>query len=383
MKTQASGAAALLYSRGKGWETPFPAVDSDKTLVLAFGAREFDKDDGPFRELRRAFPRSVIAGCSSSGEIAGGSLRDDGIAGAALRFERTRVAYAAAPVRSQEDSFRAGDLLAQQLAGPGLRAVLVFSDGLKVNGTELARGLNAALPTGVVVSGGLAGDGSRFEKTWVLRDGLPVEGFVSGVGLYGDHVRVGHGSRGGWDVFGPERVVTRSKGNILFELDGKPALPLYKKYLGERAAELPASALLFPLALRRDREDANSLVRTILSVDEQQQSLTFAGDIPQGYLAQLMRANFDRLIEGAGESALMTRRLDNSGSACLSVAVSCVGRRLVLGDRVEEELERAFEALPEGSTQVGFYSYGELSPYANGRCDLHNQTMTLTTIREE
>jgi hypothetical protein len=372
---------AILYS--KGWESPLPPADSPQTLVLAFGARRLEETPEPFRDLCEAYPTSVIAGCSSAGEISGGGLRDDGISGVVMKFNRTRLAYASAPVRSQADSFRAGELLAHQLAGPGLRAVLVLCDGLNVNGTDLARGINSALPSEVVVSGGLAGDGPRFERTWVLREGMPVTGFVSAVGFYGEHLHVGHGSRGGWDVFGPERVVTRSKGNILYELDGKPALPLYKKYLGERATELPASALLFPLALRRDRNDTNSLVRTILSVDEKSQSLTFAGDIPERYLAQLMRANFDRLIDGAGESALMTRHRDGSAAPCLSIAVSCVGRRLVLGERVEEELERTLESLPAGSTQVGFYSYGELSPHANGRCDLHNQTMTLTTIRED
>src|SRR6185503_12238301 len=182
----------------------------------------------------------------------------------------------------------------------------------------------------------------------------------------GEHVRIGHGSKGGWDVFGPERLVTRSKGNVLFELDGKAALPLYKQYLGDRASGLPATALLFPLELRRNSQDTKRLVRTVLSVDEASQSMTFAGDIPQGYLAQLMRANFNRLIEGAAASALMTRNSNHAGP-CLSIAVSCVGRRLVLGERTEEELESALETLATQSQQVGFYSYGELSPHTTGR----------------
>jgi hypothetical protein len=195
-------------------------------------------------------------------------------------------------------------------------------------------------------------------------------------------VRIGHGSKGGWDIFGLERRVSRSEGNILYELDGKPALQLYKEYLGDLASGLPATALRFPLALRAHAADEKRIVRTILSVDEWNQSMTFAGDIPAGSLAQLMRANFDRLIEGASQAALMTRR-HSVTSPPLSIAISCVGRRLVLGEQAEEELEAALEMLPEGTQQVGFYSYGEISPYASGHCDLHNQTMTLTTIAEE
>jgi len=168
----------------------------------------------------------------------------------------------------------------------------------------------------------------------------------------------------------------------LFELDGRPALELYKNYLGERAAELPASALLFPLALRTNSSDEKRIVRTILSVDEVNQSMTFAGDVPEGSLVQLMRANFDRLIDGASDAALMTARTNKNKTDVFSLAISCVGRRLILGERAEEELEAVMDELPPKTQQIGFYSYGEISPYAAGYCDLHNQTMTLTTISE-
>ena len=219
----------------------------------------------------------------------------------------------------------------------------------------------------------------------MLHKGVPVADHVTAVGFYGDAVQIGHGSAGGWDPFGPRRLVTRSKGNILYELDGKPALELYKQYLGERAEGLPATGLLFPLALSRpdasggESEDRR-VVRTILAVDEASQSLTFAGDIPTGAYAQLMKAQLDRLIEGAEQAAgLASRGVDGP---VLAVAISCVGRRLVLRERTEEEAEGVQDYLPAGSQIVGFYSYGELSPISSGNCDLHNQTMTLTTIRE-
>lgn len=370
------------FTQARGWSVPeLPHVDSPNTLVLAFAAPQFGQEPAPIRSLAAAFPQSHLIGCSSAGEILGTSLHDESVSVAVARFERTPLATAGAPVAAPADSYAAGRRIAEQLLRPDLRGVLVISDGLKVNGSELVRGLNSVLPEGVVVTGGLAGDGSRFESTWVVRNGTPSDGWVSAVGFYGKAVRLGHGSKGGWDVFGPERRITKSDGNVLFELDGKAALPLYKEYLGDRAKELPASALLFPLLVRR--EDGTSVVRTILAVDETKQSMTFAGDMPMGQRAQLMRANFDRLVEGAAGSAQMTRETARSESACLVVSVSCVGRRLVLGERTEDELESVMEVMPAGSQQVGFYSYGELSPYATGKCDLHNQTMTLTTIAED
>lgn len=361
------------------------AHDSENSLLLLFGSSSLIDRPELIQQVMAACPRSHVMGCSTAGEIHGVEISDDSLVVAAVRFEKTRLLTTQAAVHTPKDSYAAGRAIAASLHQPSLRGVLVLSDGLNVNGSELVKGLNDTLGGSVVVTGGLADDGTDFKRTWVIKDRAPQSGYVTAIGFYGDHVRLGHGSKGGWDKFGPERRVTKSAGNILYELDGRPALQLYKEYLGDRAAGLPATGLLFPLAIRSSNTDGKVLVRTILAVDEAAQSMTFAGDLPEGMLAQLMRANFDRLIQGASEAATLT--LNNhepagSSSPTLSIAISCVGRRLVLGERTEEEIEATLEILPNGSRQVGFYSYGEISPYASGACDLHNQTMTLTTITE-
>jgi hypothetical protein len=371
------------YDGDAGWsDKTFPSIDSEKTLVIVFGASDFVDRPEAIRELVQAYPKSQIIGCSSSGEIFGTNIADGSLSVGVVQFETGSVKTALAQVESPDESYAVGQSLARELAGPSLQGVLVLSDGLSVNGSELARGLNAELPSDVVVTGGLAGDGDRFDRTWVLCDGAPASSCVSATGFYGETIAIGHGSKGGWDIFGPERLVTKSATNVLYELDGRPALELYKEYLGERAAGLPATGLLFPLALRTDATDGESIVRTILAVDEEEQSMTFAGDIPQGSRAQLMKANFDRLIDGASGAADMIESRSVNGNQTLAIAISCVGRRLVLGERTEEEIEATLDVLPKNTEQIGFYSYGEISPLTNGRCDLHNQTMTLTTISE-
>ena len=377
--------ATFFYEPDSGWSTSvFPKVESTQLLVIVFGDTNFLDDPTALDELKTAYPQAHFMGCSTSGEIFDTVIRDGSLSVAVIEFERTELVSAAVGINAATDSFAAGEQLATQLNRPGLNNIFVLSDGIDVNGSELVRGLNAHLPPNVIVTGGLAGDKDRFERTWVLQDGVPKQQIITAVGFYGEHIKVGHGSKGGWDIFGPERQVTRSSSNILYELDGRPALELYKEYLGERADDLPASALLFPLALRSHRDDDKQIVRTILSIDEATQSMTFAGDVPEGYLAQLMKANFDRLIDGAAEAALITKESDRheDDTPILSIAISCVGRRLVMGELTEEELEATLEALPENVQQIGFYSYGEISPYTTGACDLHNQTMTLTTIRE-
>ncbi len=354
--------------------------DPQKSLVIVFGSSSFLESPDRVHDLSQTFSGIPMIGCSTSGEVFGNEIKDNSLVGGVLQFDWTTVKTAAVAIHDPTESYRVGQQIADELLSPDLKGVLVLSDGLLINGSELIRGLNAILPESVVISGGLAGDGDRFKQTWVIQNNVPTGGMVTAVGLYGDRIQLGHGSKGGWDYLGPERRVTRSDGNVLYELDGKPALELYKEYLGDRASGLPATALLFPLALKQDGPGDEYLVRTILGVDETAQSMTFAGNIPQDSLVQLMRGNFDRLITGASEAAMLTESENPENT--LAIAITCVGRRLVLGERAEEEIEATLEVFPPGTQQIGFYSYGELSPYANGRCELHNQTMTLTTISE-
>jgi hypothetical protein len=375
-----------VWTEGTGWTPSTSAVlGEDAQLVLAFGATQLLGERRRYEEIKDAYPRAKIVGCSTAGEICGTSVLDDSLVTTALSFEHTRVEEAQVRLAEAGSSFRAGEMLARSLAGEGLVHVFVISDGLKVNGSELVNGLVEHLPPSVAVTGGLSGDGARFEQTLVMSDDPPEEEVIAAVGFYGDGLKVGCGSLGGWDPFGVERVITRSEGNVLYELDGQSALELYKKYLGEHAANLPASGLLFPLSLRTEAEVGGTpVVRTILAVDEEAQSMIFAGDVPQGAYARLMKANFDRLIDGAMGAAKTSYEAIGSSSPDLAVLISCVGRKLVLKQRIEEEVESVRDILGERTVFAGFYSYGEISPFTpSARCELHNQTMTITTFREE
>lgn len=388
----------LRWDEENGWSAPFPtADDSPATLVLAFGPSSMVDRPAPLQELARAFPQATVVGCSTSGEIEGDAVLDDALIVSITRFEQVRLSTVHRAVPDAALSRQAGEDLARAMVTghPELQALFVLSDGLGVNGSTLVEGLTAMVPPEVVITGGLAGDDDRFDRTWVFVDGEVRCGHVCAVGLSGPDLVVGFGSQGGWEIFGPERRITRAEGNVLYELDGQPALALYKRYLGDRAEGLPATALLFPLALRIPGAEHRQVVRTVLATDEASQSMTFAGDVPEGSMAQLMRASFERLVDGAEAAAEHAATVapftqTNGGGALecaddepvLAIAISCVGRRIVLGRHVEDELEATYSALPGRPTMVGFYSYGEICQVGLGQCDLHNQTMTVTTFRE-
>jgi hypothetical protein len=373
-----------IFSLAKGWEKISDHnLSNVATIVFLFGNRELLKDKARLEEVRKAYPEAQIVGCSTSGDICGSEVLDEHIVCTAVWLEKTTVEIVSESVGSMEESYSIGQQVARKLNHDGLTHVMILAEGLRINGSELTKGINDELCNRIPVTGGLAGDQNHFAETVVVHNQPGVKNRVVAIGFYGESLRIGYGSVGGWDSFGVDREVTRSKGNILYELDGQPALQLYKRYLGDHVAGLPASALLFPLSLRLPGTET-FVVRTVLSVNEEDESMVFAGDIPQGESVRLMKANSDKLIGGASDAAEMSLQKLTDLEPDLAILITCVGRKLVLKQRTEEELEIINEVFGGKTALAGFYSYGEICPMKpfSNRCELHNQTMTITAFKE-
>ncbi len=352
-------------------------------LILFFGSPLMLKDSGVIEFFRKEYPDAIITGCSTAGEIGDINVYDNTIVATAVTFNNTKVVYNSIQINSVEESRNAGKELIKKFDFTGLQHIFVLSDGLNVNGSELVAGIREALPRKVNVTGGLAGDGANFVNTYVISNkDLAQSKIITALGFYGDNIQVSYGSLGGWDSFGIERQVTKSDANVLYEIDNMPALELYESFLGTKAKDLPASGLLFPLSLRTSA-DAEPVVRTILGIDRDAQSLTFAGDLPEGSSVKFMKANVDRLINGAEDAANISVKPLANNKVELAILISCVGRKLVLKQMVEEEVEAVKDVFGEQVTLTGFYSYGEIAPFLKDAvCELHNQTMTITTFTE-
>ena len=361
-----------------------PLLGFDPDLVLCFGEHSFFRDAALHASLAASAPNAALAGCSGAGEILNAQVHDGTLAVTALKFEHARARATVTPITGMADSFGAGARLGAALPRDGLRHVLVFGTGVHINGSALVKGLQSSLAAGVQISGGLAGDSGAFVETFTLGPGGSRSDQIVAVGLYGAGLDIGNSTFGGWVPFGPARRVTRCDHNVLYELDGERALNIYKRYLGEYARDLPASGLLFPFELLRDNQESAGIIRTILGVDEDAGSLTLAGDAPEGGYLKLMHASTERLIDAAEHAAMKLQPLArrHPGPA-LALLVSCVGRKLVMGDRVDEEVEAVASVLGASAVVAGFYSYGEISASEFiGDCRLHNQTMTITWVTE-
>jgi len=365
---------------GETWSKPFIENTSENIWVVLFGDKQILESKSIVENVRAAFPNALITGCSSAGEIDGVEVKENTVSVMVMEFEKTKIKSSCISLSEGTSSLAAGEKLASELNSEDLVSIFIISDGLNVNGTALVNGLRSVVKDDVVLSGGLAGDGDRFGSTCVIYGDDISDKKIIAVGLYGSSVEVSSAAYGGWQNFGPERKISKSKENVLFELDGRPALDVYKEYLGEAADQLPSSALLYPLSIKKGKE---GLVRTVLSVCEKTKSMTFAGDVPEGFTASLMHAKFESLVDGAATAYEEAKSNMNCSEAeqVAALAVSCVGRKLVMGSRVEDETEIAESVLECKFVQSGFYSYGEIGA-REGESSLHNQTYSLTLIKE-
>ena len=372
----------LVKHKNKDWEYVIEKQDLKEPLVLVFGNRYMLEDKAVYEDIRQLFPDGHIVFASSCAEISSNTVNQDSITITAVEFEKSKFIIKTSNVLNADlDSYKTGSDLIKQLPQEGLKYVFVVSEGSFINGSQLTKGMSSATEDNLVITGGLCGDDARFEKTLAAYNENPKEGELVAIGFYGDSLEISFSIHGGWTPFGPERIVTKSKDNILFELDRQPALDLYKKYLGDKAKDLPGAALLYPLNVT-STDESQSIVRSILNINEEENAVILAGDIKENSKVQLMMTNVDN-IANASERAATQALQYRKNKPELAILVSCIGRKLVLDQRVEEEIEEVIEVIGNDAVTTGFYSYGEIAPFhGETSCQLHNQTMTITLISE-
>lgn len=358
-------------------ESPLPTAN----WVLVFGSVERFNEKNFTKTLQNRYPEAQIIGCTTSGEITSSGTFDDSIHITAMEWEHSMLRFISKPVENMAQSHAIGSQIAKELQMDDLKGIFVLSDGLNVNGSDLVDGLQSVLPD-VPITGGLASDAAQFKKTLILNNEKVEDKVVIAVGIYGEKAVVTSGALGGWKPYGPPRKITKSSKNIVYELDNKPALPLYKMYIGYYAEQLPASGLNFPVAIMDEKEV--KVIRTLLAVNEKDQSLTFAGNIAEGSIIRFLKSDHDQLVLGATEAAkqIIAKGINTSEKG-LAICVSCVGRKLVMESQVSDEIFAVQRILGLQSGITGFYSNGEIcSGDDDSHSQLHNQTMTIAHLSE-
>jgi len=361
---------------------PSPSPLPEANWVLVFGSVKRFKERGFTKAVQKRYPSAQIIGCTTSGEITDSGVHDESVHITAMHWERSSLKFIVKPINSMAQSHALGALIASDLAKDDLKGVFILSDGLNVNGSELVEGIQEVLPH-IPITGGLAGDNANFSQTYLLNNDQVQDRIVIAVGIYGDSAVVTSGALGGWKPYGPPRKITRAVKNIVYELDNKPALPLYKMYIGYYANQLPASGLNFPFAIMAE-DKSITVIRTLLAVDENDDSLTFAGNVAEGSTVRFLKSDHDMLVNGASGAArqILDKNI-NLNDKALAICVSCVGRKLVMEDQVSDEVFAVQRLLGVQTAITGFYSNGEIcSGEDDGHSLLHNQTMTIAYLSE-
>jgi len=372
-----------LYFNDENWnfENETLSNKDEVDLVLVFGDTDVFASKKHYEYFKNLYPNADIVGSSSSGNVLGTQVSESSVVATAVSFSSSSVKVNTLEFNEGDDLAKISRDLVSSFDENDLKSIFVISDGLNMNGSVLAKNVNDEKPN-VLITGGLAGDDARFERTLIMANEIPKDKSVVAIGFYGKNLHVSSGCSSGWDDFGAQRIITKSTANVVYEIDNEPALELYKRYLGEAASELPSSGLRYPFSIKKDENDTE-VIRTVLAVDEETQSMTFAGDVPEGSLAKLMKSSIDELIDGSEVAAKSI--VQSNEKTALGLVVSCIGRKLVMNQMTDEELEIIEETIGSNVHLTGFYSYGELAPYSNKilNCQLHNQTMTLTVIYED
>ncbi|MDA9129285.1 FIST C-terminal domain-containing protein [Candidatus Gracilibacteria bacterium] len=376
----------LLYTEDAGWDLDIGNTELfiDAGLVLVFASSKLIQNKQLFTDLQSVYPNAQIALVSTGGEIYGGGVYDESFVVTAFEFTTSKFFITEEEVLKREESFAAGERVMRKLADQGdVKYTMVFAGGTEVSGTKFVEGLRNVSEGKIPFSGGLAGDGMNFQTTFLGVDRVPDGGNNALViGFYGEDIEIIGASMGGWDTFGMKQMVTKSEGNVVFELDNEPILDIYERYLGELGAKLPESGIIYPMCVRNP-DTQIPIIRTVVAIDRNDKSITFGGEVPEGCSAQIMKSNYRRLMDGSMSAVRAgTGYIPKPDAAIL---ISCIGRKLALKHRTPHEIELIHEMLQPCSTITGFYSYGEIGPYEDNQaeCYFHNQTMTVLLFTEK
>ncbi|MFN8911213.1 MAG: FIST signal transduction protein, partial [Alphaproteobacteria bacterium] len=363
-----------------GWlDTP---VIHDANLVICFVNDKWIEQLDTHFICKQQYPTADIMLIGSGGQIIEQNLYDDEMCIIAIKWNAVKNKGYKVDCDTFDKSFDAGANLAKNLIQDDLKHILIFADAQHVNGEQMIDGMYSVLPKSVSVSGGFASDNASFKRGMNGLNANPTGQSIIGMGLYGKTLRVYCAAESGWQTFGPKRLVTKAKGNRLIEVDGQNILDLYGKYVQLEDKNTAAlHALYHPIAAFSNNALEFKALRAILGIDEEEKSLIMAANVTEGSKIQLSHGHYQSLIKGA-EAAATILKVANRPDAFVLVVV-CIARRVLLGNRTEDELDVVKEILDKVPC-IGCYSHGEIAYDDIAKiCEQHNQTMTMTAFYEE
>ena len=353
---------SYVINLSKSWfdEKLIEEINNSKNVLIQLFCGEIEKLDNYVKKLTSLFPEAVLIGATTDGEIENSNVLENSTVVAVSIFENTtlKVAY-----ENSENEYEIGKNLIKKLLTSDTKVIIAFSEGLGFNAERFLEGANQFLNKNIILAGGLAGDNSRFEKTFVVCNDKIYEKGAVGVSLNSDVLRAVNFYNFGWEGIGIEHTITKSKDNIVYEIDGIKADEFYSKYLGKEVKDkLPKTGIIFPLIVKRDNKD---VARAVISKNEDG-SLVFGGVLKEGERVKIGIANEQNIVNLDVEFDFLPESF---------FIYSCMARKSVV-DIIEKEIMPFAKIAPT----AGFFTYGEFFTLQKAR--FFNQTMTLLALSE-
>lgn len=361
-------------------------------ILFVFASIAYDQQQ-VLNGVRRESADALIVGGSAAGEISSFTTFFDGVVVMAIASDQIEF-FTGVGDGVSKDSFRAGAMAAEDVLKKSPnhpKLFIMLPDGMTGNGAAIVEGVQSVLGKNFPVIGGSLGDDYRFEKTYEYYNDQVLTDSVVGVGLSGNF-SYGFGIKHGWEAVGLPMKVTKAKGTLLQEVDGKAALTIYEEHFGKEADELirePLARMAYTYPLGQKVEGSDELlIRDPVRANEKGE-ITMASAIPEGTEIYLMIGDRDRAIQAAKDAAENAMAQLEGRAPRFVVMFNCMARNKLLGVRCSEENQSVQSiiagSISEGIPMAGFYTYGEQGPLLGKKgtpAYFHNETMTLLVVGE-
>lgn len=335
-------------------------------IQLFCGDAELVKIQEILRTLKSIFPKCVIIGTSTAGEIKSGRIKTGTVQISFCHLEKSRAkAYYFESV-----TFESGQKAASSIIEQETKVCIALAHPFKGDDSEdFVEGFNT-LRSDIPLCGGNAADDFTFQSAFVICENSIYDQGIVVVTLSGKTLYANTNCSLAWSKIGKELSITKVHKGTVYEVDHQPIQEVLRHYLGDDVIQnLPSSAMEFPFVKVTDDVD---VCRSLLCANEDG-SLTFAGHLDEGEKVHFAIGNIEAIIDRALK---MQEELNDKPSEVIFV-YSCSVRKRFLHKQLNYELGLLQQIAPT----AGFFTYGEFF-HSQHKNHLINVTTTVVSLSE-
>ena len=344
----------------------YAGIDVDHQLVL-------DK-------IYEKWPDLQLIGCTADGEFSSEcDYVEDSLVLTLFVSKNINIVSGFFDNTSTDPSKEYSQVLSEAVSRLGQKPKLciLFSDVLKTNGETVMEQITMLTEGKLPIVGGISADSWRFDECKQFFNNIS-SATISPFLLLAGEFDFSVGMDSGWEPIGEIGTVTKSEGNVLYEINHKPALEFYRDILGENTKP----TLELPIALYDEFGSFRFMRTTFENYDRNTGAVTYLGNVPMNYKVRITMVNRESILAGAKSSIDQAiRTFPPNELPVIALCFTCSARRVLLGTRTIEESQIVREKIGDRIKFSGFYTYGEFCPISTKLFnEFHNETFVVVLL---